>query len=198
MLRGEERAFERFFEDHAERLYRFALTRLDYDEELAAEVAQSALCNAIDKLDGYRGEATLFSWLCSFCRYEISAHRRRQKRAPAAFPLTDGSAQITALVETANASTSPEDELRRKELVRLVHLTLDHLPARYGSALEWKYLDGLSVEEIAKRLQIGPKAAESVLSRARQSFRNGFAAICKGLDGRGYRGLRLTASRRSG
>jgi DNA-directed RNA polymerase specialized sigma24 family protein len=35
---------------------------------------------------------------------------------------------------------------------------------------------GLSVEEIAERLGLGPKAAESLLSRARQAFREGFAA----------------------
>ena len=37
--------------------------------------------------------------------------------------------------------------------------------------LEWKYVDGLPVQEIAQRLAIGPKAAESLLTRAREAFR---------------------------
>ena len=38
-------------------------------------------------------------------------------------------------------------------------------------ALEWKYLEGLSVREIAVRLGRTEKAAESILLRARRTFR---------------------------
>ena len=61
------------------------------------------------------------------------------------------------------------------QLGQLVHATLDHLPGRYGEALEWRYIEGLSVPEIAERLDLGYKATESVLSRARKAFRDGFA-----------------------
>jgi len=54
---------------------------------------------------------------------------------------------------------------------------LDYLPAHYGSALEWKYLDDLSVREIAARLGMGEKAAESLLTRARRAFRDAFTSV---------------------
>jgi RNA polymerase sigma-70 factor (ECF subfamily) len=56
-------------------------------------------------------------------------------------------------------------------------VTLDCLPPWYGDALEWKYIHGLSVKEIAERLNLGSKAAESLLTRARKAFREGFAAL---------------------
>ena len=59
----------------------------------------------------------------------------------------------------------------------MVWAVLDHLPVRYGNALQWKYIQGLSVREIASRLGASPKAAESLLTRARQAFRDGFAAV---------------------
>jgi DNA-directed RNA polymerase specialized sigma24 family protein len=71
----------------------------------------------------------------------------------------------------------------------LVRLTLDQLPARYGDALEWKYVEGLSVKEIAVRLGVGPKAAESLLTRARQAFRDAFATLSPGLPGAGLEGV---------
>jgi DNA-directed RNA polymerase specialized sigma24 family protein len=43
--------------------------------------------------------------------------------------------------------------------------------------LEWKYVDGLSVKEIADRLAVGPKAAESLLTRARTACREVLAEI---------------------
>ena len=43
--------------------------------------------------------------------------------------------------------------------------------------LELKYIQGLSVKEIAATMQIGPKAVESLLARARIAFKDGFAAV---------------------
>ena len=52
--------------------------------------------------------------------------------------------------------------------------------AHYGDALEWKYLEGLAVREIADRLGLTAKAAESLLARAREAFRDGFSALVQG------------------
>jgi RNA polymerase sigma-70 factor (ECF subfamily) len=65
----------------------------------------------------------------------------------------------------------------RADTGRIVQLVLDHLPPRYSRALEWKYLEDVSVDDIARRLQCTPKAAESLLTRARDAFRDAFAAV---------------------
>ena len=77
MLHGDEAAFERFFEATYPALYRFALARLDFNRDAAAEVAQAAICKAIRKLHTYRGEAALLTWLSTFCRHELYAYRKR-------------------------------------------------------------------------------------------------------------------------
>jgi RNA polymerase sigma-70 factor (ECF subfamily) len=70
----------------------------------------------------------------------------------------------------------------RDEARALVHAALDLLPPRYGRILEWKYLDDLPVKEIADRMSVGTKAAESLLTRARISFRETYARLKVGLD----------------
>lgn len=192
LLAGEEEAFDQFFADYFDGLYRFALSRLDHDEGLAKEIVQSTVLSALESLDAYRGEAALFTWLCGICRFEISGHFRRQRRAPVQVELNEDAPEIRAVLDGLAAGLEgAEESLQRKEVVRLVHLTLDHLPPRYGRALEWKYIDGLPVREIASRLALSPKAAESVLTRARGAFRTGFEALCRSLEGGGERGLRL-------
>ena len=57
------------------------------------------------------------------------------------------------------------------------HSVLDRLPARYGDVLEWKYIEGRSVEEIGELLGIGQVAAQSVLARARTSFREALETV---------------------
>ena len=77
----------------------------------------------------------------------------------------------------APVSDEPESGVLRAQLHRIVEATLDALPGRYGEALEWKYIDGLSVREIAGRLSLSEKATESVLTRARESFREAIAGM---------------------
>jgi RNA polymerase sigma-70 factor (ECF subfamily) len=178
MRAGDEAAFEQFFEAYFHPLYRFALARLDQDVELAKEMTQATLCKALEKLATYRGEAALFSWLCSVCRFEISGHFRRARRLPPQVDLAeDGQPARGALESLAAGIDDPESALLRREVARRVHVTVDHLPPHYGQILEWKYSDGLSVKQIAERLGTSPKAAESLLTRARQAFRDGFAAL---------------------
>ncbi len=183
LLAGDERAFEEFFDSYFPRLYRFALARVDHNPDWAEEIVQATLTKVIVKLHTFRGEAALFSWLCTFCRHQISAFYRQRKHMTQKVHLTEDEPEILAALESLTASLDgdPDEQYQKKELARLVQVTLDHLPPRYGDALEWKYIHGLSVKEIAALLDVGPKAAESLLTRARQAFRDGFGTLGRNL-----------------
>jgi RNA polymerase sigma-70 factor, ECF subfamily len=178
LLAHQEAAFEEFFAAYFPPLFRFASARLR-DAAAAEEVVQLALCRALTKLPSYRGEAALFTWLCAFCRHEISDYCARQARSPRQVDLIEDLPEVRAALELLGTPgpMDPEAALRSEELKRGVQATLDNLPRHYGDALEWKYIDGLSVLEIAQRLGVGLKAAESLLTRAREAFRDGFLAV---------------------
>jgi RNA polymerase sigma-70 factor (ECF subfamily) len=191
MLGGDERAFREFFDAHFSGLFRFAMTRLGRNADAAEEVAQATLCKVVRKLHTYRGEASLFTWACTFCRWEISGWMARNGRHGVAVELVEEAPEVRAALESLSAlgEQGPRERLLRREVADLVRLTLDQLPHRYGDALEWKYIEGLSVKEIAARLSVGPKAAESLLTRARQAFRDAFAALGAAVeDGGGVAG----------
>lgn len=182
MLSGDELAFEEFFNGYFPRLFRFAVARLR-DEAAAEEVVQATLCRAIAKLATYRGEAALFSWLCTICRHEIGAYVKKHRREVAELP-EDQFATGAALDSLAAALTgNPEELASQRETARLVQVVLDYLPPHYGDALEWKYIQGMSVREIAERLELGLKATESLLVRARLAFRDGFSDLMESTKG---------------
>lgn len=176
MLAGDENAFDEFFGDYFPRLFRFAVLRLR-DQDAAEDLVQNSLISAVKNLASWRGEATLFTWLCTICRREISAWEKRTLRR-ATVPLAEDDPGLRAALESIGAAAeAPDAGLARADTGRIVQLVLDHLPPRYSRALEWKYLEDLSVDEIAARMECTPKAAESLLTRARDAFRDAFAAV---------------------
>lgn len=179
LLAGEERAFGEFFQSYFGRLYRFALTRTDQDQETARDVVQETMIRAIRNLRSYRGEAALFTWLCQICRSRLSDHYAKAGREAARFVPIEEDPEVRAALEVLQAGPEgdPEVAATQQEVARLVQVALDNLPPRYASVLEWKYVEGLSVQAIAARLGIGFPAAQSALQRARAAFREGFEAL---------------------
>lgn len=184
LLRGDERAFDQFFDENFSRLYRFALTRLSDDPDAAREVAQITLSKAVQKLHTYKGEAALFTWLCTICRNETSDWLARQGRYRDHIVLAEDLAEVRAAVDSLREPErlGPEAQFRRTELLRLIQVALDRLPPSYGNALEWKYIEGYSVREIAERMGIGREAAQSLLARARRAFADAYSSLSEGLE----------------
>jgi RNA polymerase sigma-70 factor (ECF subfamily) len=179
MTMGDQRAFDEFFDRFFDRLYRFALVRLDHDAHAAEDVVQQALSRAMQKIKLYRGESALFTWLCRLCRNAIADSFRGKDRAPAhTVPFEDTEEIRTALESLASISTlDPQESVLCQQVHRLVHAVLDYLPTRYGDVLELKYIQGLTTKEIAAQMNVGPKAAESLLARARVAFREAFTTL---------------------
>lgn len=179
MLSGDKRAFDEFFHGYFDRLYRFALIRVDHDSGAAEDVVQQTLCKAIDKISQYRGESPLFTWLCRICRNTIvDAYRAADTPKGQTVPFED-SDEIRLALESLSAidTDDPQQNLVNQQITRLVRVVLDYLPRHYGQVLEWKYIEGRTVKDIAGYLGVAPKAAESVLTRARNAFKEGFSSL---------------------
>ena len=184
LLAGDERTFREVFDAFFPRLYRLALGRVDGDIEEARDIVQQTFCKAFERLDSYRGEASLYGWMTQICRNTLIDHARRQRARPRHVALGDPDEVIQAIVEALRApeDEEPDHQLARVGLKDLIQATLDCLPSHYGNVLEWKYVDGRSVNEIAERLAIAPKAAESLLTRARTAFKEAIVAINDSAD----------------
>ena len=184
LLDGDQRAFDHFFEDNFARLYRFAIVRLSDDPEGAREVVQIVLTRAIRKMHTYRAESALFTWLCAICRNEISDWLSKQSRYRDHIVLVEDFPEIQSAVDSlvAPLADSPERHYQRVEAMRLIQVALDSLPAKYGNVLEWKYVEGHSVKEIAARLEIGAEATQSLLARAKRAFADVYTTLTEGMN----------------
>ena len=183
LLAGNEQAFNSFFDENFSRLYRFVTARVSNDREAALEITQASLSRALDRIGQYRGEAALFTWLCTIARNELSDWARRNSRYREHIVLTEDYPEIQAAVDSFLTPTvdGPGRQYQKHEMSRLIQVALDRLPPHYGNALEWKYIQGYSVREIAARLDVSHEAAQSILARAKRSFRDIYSALARPL-----------------
>jgi RNA polymerase sigma-70 factor (ECF subfamily) len=179
LLRGERAAFDSFFNEYYPKLYRFALRRLPRDASAAEDVAQATVCRALESLHGYRGEAALMTWLCTLCRRELSARWRANKAWAEGPALAEDDPEVRAALESLLASVHGDPLLAtdREQVRASIRIALDYLPTPYADILECKYLRDMSIADIARQLGRSPKATESLLTRAREAFREAFALL---------------------
>lgn len=175
LLSGDEEAFDYFVDEYYPRVYRFALSRLRGSPDLVDDVVQTTFHDAISGLSKYRGEASLFTWLCSITRYKIYEALRNLGKETV--ELEEENRDVRAALESLSTDSGAESILEARELASMLRIALDGLPLHYESALRWKYIDDLPVKEIAERMNVSPKAAESLLTRARTAFRDGFTTM---------------------
>ena len=172
MCAGDQRAFDEFFEASASRLAAFVARRSGWDPASVEDIVQNTLVKAVCNLASYRGEAALLTWLTEICRNEIADAHRKAARRPDHASLDDPDTDILDLPQLrVPEQREPGEEVAAHQQRAAVIRALNALPARYARALEAKYGDGLSVQDIAHLLDITPVAAQSLLARAREAFR---------------------------
>jgi RNA polymerase sigma-70 factor (ECF subfamily) len=175
MRRGDQRAFDQFFETYAARLGAFAARRSSLDAAALEDVVQVTMINAMRGLGSFRGGSALFTWLCQICRNHLADVRRKSERQPKVQSLEQFKAfkKAGTVVELTDFR-DPLDECEGDSSRSAVRRAVNQLPASYARILELRYGDDLTVPEIARMLQLSESAAESRLVRARQAFRDGW------------------------
>ena len=159
MKRGERAAFDEFVAHFTPALVRYTQARLSGRHDVVQDIVQATLTAAVERLDSYRGEGPVGAWLFGICRFQIGTFWRRAEvrrrygaDAPEDFDSLESSAE------------TPDEELEERRRRGSVHAVLESMPPPYGDVLEWKYLDELSVKEIAEGRRIDPDASQSRVS----------------------------------
>ena len=166
-VRTRAKAFDDLFERHFDSLYSYVAYRVAPDSEAAKDITQEVFLAAFVRLDEFRGQASALTWLRSVARNKVADYFRAKAVA---------GAQIEDDAEALLLSHNPISPGAQGEAL-LVSLAMRRLPNHYAEALEDKYVEGLSVKEMASKRGTSEKSVESALSRAREAFRELFRRL---------------------
>ena len=154
---------------HLAELYGFVYHLVGGQRTVAEELTQEtwlAAVSGIEQFDASRG--SFRNWLFGIARRRVALHYRRQNSAANGRSLDQHREEADRLTD---ASPLPEEAMEHVERRSLVQAAMLVLAEERRQVLMWKYVEGLSVEAIAGRLQRTAKAVESLLSRAREQLR---------------------------
>jgi RNA polymerase sigma-70 factor (ECF subfamily) len=173
VLAGNEDAWRVWYLEVFDELDRFAFWRCGGRRNEADDIVQETWLTAVRQIRSFRPESGSFlAWLRGIAanvrRNQLRSARRLSQRE------TNAGGQVYDAVETESIT----NDLERNEQIAAA---LDSLLERQESVLRAKYFDGLSVAEIAEAWKESPKAIESLLSRAREAFRERFEQLTRAL-----------------
>lgn len=181
-LAGDPDAFAALFARHRDRLWAVAL-RTTGDPEEAADALQDALVAAFRRLESYRGEAAVTTWLH---RIVVNAclDRMRRRKVRRADPLPDDLDDRADRGSPVTASTvDPADVASAHERREQVMIALATLPPEQRAALVLVDMEGYSVEETAAMLACAPGTVKSRCSRGRARLAPLLAGLAPGNPG---------------
>jgi RNA polymerase sigma-70 factor, ECF subfamily len=153
------------------RLYRAAWGILR-DEQEAEDAVQDCYLKAFAALPGFRGEATLSTWLTRIAINE-ALMRRRKRQAQAAsignvIPLRIDDSP--AMEPTEDLALSPESAAMRAQLRPYLEDAVGGLPEDQRAVFVLRALEELSVEETAQVLGLNPQTVRTRFLRARRKL----------------------------
>ena len=165
MALADDTAFERWYRRTLPRVYSYLVSRGGGDVALAEELTQQTFIAALDQRSRFDGRSDTVTWLCGIARHKLADHFRtveRQERRQRRMEVREIEIGEGRLIQSGL-----EDRTIIAEALR-------SLPVSQRAVLVFVVLDDLPVAEAARLMGKSRGATESLLFRARDSFRRAY------------------------
>jgi RNA polymerase sigma-70 factor (ECF subfamily) len=159
--------FRAFYADALPRVYGYFYSRLGADSALAEDLTQETFLAAVAELRRGTRVIAPVPWILGVARHKFLDHLRRQQRRGWTLLSWDES-----IIDEEIQVPEDDDMARDLAIAALVAV-----PARQREALVLRYLDGMTVPEVATALGRGIEATESLLARGRTAFRRALQEV---------------------
>ena len=163
---GSDAAFEAWYRQSLPRVFSYVLSRCGHDVSLAEELSQQTFVAAIGQRARFDGRSEATTWLCGIARNKLADHFRaleREERRQMHLEVR----QIR-LEEAGARGPGLDDRAAIADALR-------SLPAAQRAVLAFAVLDDLPIAEAARLMGKSTAATQSLLHRARESFRRAYA-----------------------
>jgi RNA polymerase sigma-70 factor (ECF subfamily) len=167
--KGDRSAFDRLVSTNEDKLRRFIASwgNLHIGPGIDAdEVRQETFARAYESIARFQwqGEDSLLQWLCGIAKHVLMKAAEKSRKME----------RLESAVEVPASAASPSRALRREERLARLQRSIDDLPQDYRRVLQLSRIEGLKIDEIARRLGRSRDSVKHLLARALASLRADF------------------------
>jgi RNA polymerase sigma-70 factor (ECF subfamily) len=179
----EATAAERLVSTYGDRAYRLAIRILGSAHD-AEEAVQDAFCSVVRKIDTFRGDSSLRSWIyrivanAAHSKVRGGAHRRHEISLDEVLPIFHEDGRHAGHISDWSASV--DDPAVQTELRAALESAIAELPAHYRAVVVLRHVEDVSMAEVAASLGITIETAKSRAHRARLFLRQRLADFMSG------------------
>jgi RNA polymerase sigma-70 factor (ECF subfamily) len=156
-------AFRAFYERSLLVVYSYLFHRCG-GRTAAEDLTQETFMAAVRELKAGRAVEAPVPWVLGIARHKLLDFYRRQERE-------EGRLTLAYHAERVSDEAMDVGEASRERTLQ----ALEQVPAAQRAVLVMRYLDGMSVPEVAAAVGKSVHATESLLARGRESFKRTFA-----------------------
>ena len=164
-----------------QRLFRAAFSILKHRAD-AEDAIQTAYLRAFAAIDGFEGRSSLSTWLTRIVINEALGHRRAANRRRVQLDCSSVTVlddYREKLMRGSTSGTSPETEVARIQVRRLLEEAISALPAGFRLVFVLREIEGMTVEATADALGLKPATVKTRLLRARRRLQDALAPELK-------------------
>ena len=159
---GDQHAFRYLLEFFWNDVYGFMLQRTQKENE-AAVLTIRCFGKAFEKIMTYNEAYGFKTWLTTIAK---NLHIDQLRKKSNTNITTEASQEVAQKI--ADSAPSPEDDLIRKQRLETLLNTIKNLKPRYREVIQLKYLQELSIKQMAEKLNSSESTVKVKLMRARK------------------------------
>jgi RNA polymerase sigma-70 factor (ECF subfamily) len=163
ILKKDEKAFRFFYNRYYKQIFNFIYQKTKR-YHLAEELTQDTFVDFLEALRDFRYQSSLKTFIFSIAKNKTIDWLRKKKIKKIIFSM------LPNYVVEGLKIVLLDEELEKKALTKKIASVFSKLPNDYRRILRQKYIEEIKVEKIAQNFNLGFKATESLLFRARKAF----------------------------
>ncbi|KKQ29768.1 MAG: RNA polymerase sigma factor [Candidatus Levybacteria bacterium GW2011_GWA2_37_36] len=164
ILAGDSEAVIEFYKSYSPKILSYLSKKLPHLED-AQEITNDVFLEAIDSLSFLQKEKNVSAWLYRIAHNKMVDFYRKRKIKSILL------SQLPFLQIVASEINQPEFQFEKNKIRDNIEFALRSLSTKYQKILKLHYEENVQVKMLAKIFNLSFKATESLLFRARQSFK---------------------------
>src|SRR5690554_213659 len=179
VLKGDNRAFTLLVLRYQHKVLGL-ISRFVKDPHEAEDVAQEAFLKTYRALHNFRGDSAFYTWLYRIAVNTAKNHLVSRGRRPPSTDVDMEDAQQADATSLLHEIDSPEANMQREDLRRVIYQAIDELPEELKTAFSLREFSGLSYEDITEIMGCPVGTVRSRIFRAREAIDKRIQQLLRG------------------